>query len=83
MVDPKAYQWDFDGACKPLEENPWNTTFSVGCFQWIPKASGRGLKRGKVAKRFRGSTSYPERVYDQARRWCAQKNAEEADVRHG
>lgn len=64
MAEP--YQYDFDGSCMPGKRT-WNgETFSVGVFQWIPKSNGKGLKRSKVIKRFRGMVSNPQPVYDAA-----------------
>ena len=53
-------------------------TFSVGCFQWLPRDGVRpGLKKGKVQKRFAGQTSNAQQVYAQAQAWCDQKNKEQ------
>ncbi len=60
--DPKPYEWDFDGACAPSPRQKWTpATFSLGIFQWLPKRSGKGLKRGPVQKRVRGGSD-PERA---------------------
>lgn len=71
-----AGTWDFDGACAPGRAHGRHRTFSLGCFQWIPKASGKGTKRGKVVKRFVGLTDDPESAFEQARAWCTERNAE-------
>jgi hypothetical protein len=49
-------------------------TFSVGCFQWLPKAKG-GLKRGPALVRVYGSTSKPELVYAKAKQICKELDA--------
>lgn len=41
-------------------------SFSVGVFEWLPKVSGRGLKRSKVKVRVVGPVLFPERVYEKA-----------------
>jgi hypothetical protein len=47
--NPKPYEWDYDGACDPAKSRSRSMqTFSVGVFQWLPKKSGKGLKRGPV-----------------------------------
>ena len=47
-----------------------NCTFSVGIFQWIPKVSGKGLKKSPVKFRIKGYTSDPQKVYDLATKLC-------------
>ena len=63
---------DFDGECAPAIGGTYTGCegFSVGIFRWIPKTSGRGLKKGKVIYRVRGKTNDAERVYAQAREMC-------------
>jgi hypothetical protein len=82
MTEPYEGMWDYDGACKPQGDGSTRylsqATFSVGCFQWVQKSSSKGLKRGKVAKRFSGPTSDPQQVYAAAARWCTDKNTEAA-----
>lgn len=46
-------------------------TFSVGIYEWVLKADGKGVKRGKVKARIYGWCSDPELVYAEARRCCA------------
>jgi hypothetical protein len=77
----KPYEWDFDGACDPNKHPEWSSasTFSVGCFQWIPRSSKKGLKRGRVEHRVRGFVSNPEEVYARARAYCAKMNATETN----
>ena len=67
-------EWDFDGACIPDVSHYHCRTFSVGIFQWLPKRSGRGLKRGKVVQRVRGLASDPEEVFALARAICDRLN---------
>lgn len=79
-TNPKPYEWDWHGQFEPHRKRNryWNMeTFSVGCFQWIPEKL-IGLKRGPVAKRFRGRTSDPQAVYAKAQAWCDERNAEAA-----
>lgn len=64
-TNPKPYEWDYFGACEPTGKNSW-ITFSLGIFQWLPKAGGRGLKRGKVIKRVRGNVIDKADVYAKA-----------------
>lgn len=69
-------QYDFDGDCMPGEHSKLSieaypkSTFSVGIFQWLLKASGKGLKRSKVVYRVRGKVGNAELVYGRARRIC-------------
>jgi len=66
---PKApYTWDYWGEYDPAHSvyGRGGFTFSVGVFQWLPKAKGRGVKKGKVVKRFIGFTGNPEQVYKMA-----------------
>ena len=67
--------WDFDGACAPQKAHAghWET-FSLGIFQWIPKANGKGLKRGKVFRRVRGRTDSPDEAFALARLIVAELN---------
>lgn len=74
-----AGTWDFYGACAPNEdarELSMQETFTLGCFQWVSMARGRGVKRGKVQYRVKGSTRSPREAYDEARAFCAKKNAQ-------
>jgi hypothetical protein len=62
--NPKAGDWDYDGVCRPTESDvqACYETFSLGVFQWIPKAGGKGVKRSAVVKRFRGSMTNPQDI---------------------
>ena len=73
---PQAYQWDYEHT--DCDSNPLYDTFSVPVFQWIPKASGKGLKKSKTI-RVNGYTADPQRAYDRAAELCRQLN--EAGVR--
>lgn len=78
-TSPRPFEWDWHGACLPGSsiQFKWRYRhFSVGCFQWMPKKSGTGLKRGKAAKRFVGACDNPEPTYAEAQAWCDAKNRE-------
>ncbi len=72
---PEVGKWDYDGQCAPASTQVRFDTFSVGIFQWLPKSRGKGLKRGKVVARVKGSTSDAEMVYAEAARTCEEWNA--------
>lgn len=74
---PEVNKLDYDGSCAPCQIGSNCNTFSVGIFQWLPKLSGKGLKRSSVIKRIRGLTSDPKAVYDQAEDWI-KKNSDHA-----
>lgn len=74
--EPYAGMWDYAGKCAPGVGLPTNyRSFSLGCFQWEPK-TGRGLKRGKVQKRFSGLIEEADQVEARAREWCEARNQE-------
>ncbi len=51
-------------------------TFSVGIFEVVPTASGKGTKRGGAVKvRVRGLVSDPQAVYDAAARIVSELDA--------
>jgi len=62
---------DFSGACAPETSLFAHRTFSVGVFQWVLKASGKGLKKTKAKVRVFGVCSDPGAVYAEATRICA------------
>lgn len=70
-VEPAAGRWDFDGDCAPATDGDrlvaWYTSFSVGVFQWLTKADGKGLKRSPAACRVKGWVSRPDQAYAVAR----------------
>ncbi len=73
--NPKAGDWDYDGCCAPGGYMDGCLTFSVGIFQWVPYASGVGIKHGKVVKRIRGYSSEPSKVYAKAEAWIKEREA--------
>lgn len=73
MSISNAFQWDY-------ERNPWDNsqaavTFSVGVFQWVPKASGNGHKKSKSI-RIKGFVAESERVYQKAKELIDKLNQE-------
>lgn len=54
MSEYQAGTHGFDGACLPGPGSHF-ATFSVGIFEWVPRANGKGVKRGPVKVRVRGS----------------------------
>ena len=65
---PEVFKHDFDGACIPKEGVISSyKNFSVGVFQWVPKARGKGLKRGPVKVRVSGLCQSSELVFSVAR----------------
>ena len=66
--DGAAGTHGFDGKCAPSARESWSgqETFSLGIFEWVPKASGKGVKRGPVKVRVRGSVSSPRGAYRRA-----------------
>lgn len=76
MTEPLAYQWDYERS--PLTQESGFTTLSIGVFQWLPKAGGKGLKKSKSI-RVAGYMAEPDRVYDKAQELCDLFN--KSDVR--
>ncbi len=73
IANPKAGDLDYDGSCAPNAPCAFShITFSVGIFQWMPKADGKGIKRGKVIKRIKGYSSEPAIVFKMAEQWINQ-----------
>ena len=76
--EPKEGLWDYHGEFDPARG--WHfTTFSVGIFQWVMRADGKGLKRGKVLERIRGYANNREDVYRRAQDKCDRLNAHDKD----
>jgi hypothetical protein len=73
MNKPQSLQWDYDES--PIGSESAFTTFSVGVYQWLPKTSGKGLKKSKTI-RVKGYVAEPDRVYEKARQLCRKLNAE-------
>lgn len=53
---PELGKHGFSGSCAPGNAfaHSGQETFSVGIFEWLPKSSGSGLKRGPVKVRVKG-----------------------------
>jgi hypothetical protein len=73
MQDFDAYHWTFDESA--FAERPDTETFSVGVYQWLPKAAGKGLKKSNTL-RVHGYTADAESVYELASQLCRRLNAE-------
>jgi hypothetical protein len=69
------YAWDFQRL--PSDKNSAFLTCSVPVFQWVPKASGRGLKKVNVC-RVCGYMLDPQAVYRKAQEICDRLTAENA-----
>jgi hypothetical protein len=66
FIPAKAGSHAWHGNYDPFWRRCRTKTFSVGCFQWLPKAEG-GVKRRPILVRVFGSTSKPELVYAKAK----------------
>jgi hypothetical protein len=66
---------DFSGACEPGRAHGVHQTFSLGVFQWVAKAGGKGLKKSSVKVRVSGSVYEAERVREAARKVCNELDA--------
>lgn len=77
---PEAYKYDFDGACAPHQPHYTGNceTFTLGVFQWLPKAGNKGLKRGRVFYRIKGFRGFASQAYETARAFVAKHNEREA-----
>lgn len=63
----------YSGSCSPDEEGrhiSGQISFSVGIFQMVPKASGKGLKKTGAKVRVIGYCHDPEAVYKLADEIC-------------
>lgn len=62
----EAGKHGFSGSCAPDSGHQFRAehfqTFSLGIFEWVNKASGRGVKKGPVRVRVCGATSNAEAV---------------------
>jgi hypothetical protein len=76
MIQSLLYAWEFDRPAPRFFET--YQSFSVGIFQWLPKASGKGLKKSKAMARVLGYTAEPDRVYEKADDLCGRLNRERA-----
>ncbi len=72
-TSPTAFEWSFERS--PCDANSRYTTFSVGVFQWLPKASGNGCKKSRTI-RVIGYVSAPFDVYQKATELCGRLNRE-------
>jgi Ni,Fe-hydrogenase III small subunit len=69
-------QHGYSGSCAPDTGcGIGYSTFSVGIFEVVPTASGKGTKRGPVKVRVRGLMTNPQAVYDAAQRIVEQLDA--------
>jgi hypothetical protein len=68
------YEWTFEKSDFDHAGDRFST-FSVGVFQWIPKASGKGLKKSKTI-RVKGYVADPESAYGRAAELCKTLNTE-------
>jgi len=87
MDREKAYKHDYSGKCAPAVSNTegiyrGQETFSVGIFQWRPKASGKGLKKSVVKYRVRGRCSDAAEVYKHAECMCGYFDLECAETQN-
>jgi hypothetical protein len=74
----EAYKYDWDGSCMPgnKEYYDWQKTFSIGVFQWVPTKDGKGMKRSKVIKRFRGLVKDQDKVIEKAKAFIREMEGE-------
>lgn len=77
---PERYQWDFNAP--PIDDflSKQYRTLSVGIFQWLPKASGKGLKRSPAAARVSGYMIESDRVLCKAGELCRRLNGQAAQA---
>ncbi len=73
-TNPQPYQWDFDRVL-PRDDVEF-LTFSVGVFQWLPKASGRGLKKSSTI-RVKGYAAEYKLIHHKAEELCKKLNREQ------
>ena len=75
-IDAEAGMHWFSGSCAP-GGNTYVTceTFSVGIFEWVPKKSGKGLKKSAVKLRVSGLVSNPQPVFEKAVEICKSLDA--------
>lgn len=77
-IDGEAGRHAFDGQWAPGRRAliySAQETFSVGIFEWLPKSNGKGVKRGPVKVRVKGSVINPGRVTQRAEEIAAQLDA--------
>jgi hypothetical protein len=74
---PEEGKYGWQAQCAPGVSH-WSgrwDTFSVGIFQWIPKASGKGFKKAKSIVRVRGLTDNPQELWAKVQEVISQLNA--------
>ena len=64
MADQQAYNWTYDRSEFDSSGDMYST-FSIGLYQWLPKASGKGFKKSKTI-RVKGYVADPESAYQKA-----------------
>jgi hypothetical protein len=74
VVEPVAFQWTYDRSA--WDDRPEASTFSVGIYQWLPKAAG-GLKTPTTI-RVNGYVADAAAVYAKADELCERLNREGA-----
>lgn len=57
-----------------------SATLSVGIFQWVYKADGRGLKKSKAVYRIKGPESKWQEINERAKYLCEQWNWAKFDL---
>jgi hypothetical protein len=71
------YHWDFDRV--PTDYDPAFLTISVAIFQWLPRSSGKGLKKVNGC-RVHGYQIERHKVYAKAQEICDRLNGERASA---
>ena len=74
MEEPRPYRWTYDRSTWDNRPGAW--TFSIGIYQWVPKASG-GLKKSTTI-RVNGYVADAQAVYARADELCERLNRESA-----
>lgn len=69
----------YDGSCAPKPGQTYTNyaTFSLGIFELVPRANGRGTKRGKVKVRVSGPSEESIAIYDTAKEIVAALDRDE------
>ena len=71
---PSLGDWDFDGSWVNATTFP-HATASVGVFQWIARASKKGLKRGRSVIRFHSTFDDGEGIFARAEAFCREQES--------
>ncbi|MCM8543427.1 MAG: hypothetical protein NE328_24370 [Lentisphaeraceae bacterium] len=74
MADDKIFQWTYEQSQFDSTGDQFST-FSIGIFQWLPKASGKGLKKSKTI-RVKGYVIEAQKAYKKADEVCQRLNKE-------